>query len=120
MRRWIVPGLLVLSGAAGCDRGAGARPSGTAVLAPDALAQPAEGRGTASPAPAIPPDAPLVVFLGDSITAGLHLDSADSFPAVVQRELAAAGHPFRLVNAGISGDTSAGGLRRIDWLLGQD
>jgi len=70
-------------------------------------------------APAIPADAPLVVFLGDSISAGLHLSASEAFPAVLQRELAAAGHPFRLVNAGVSGDTSAGGLRRIDWILKQ-
>jgi len=68
---------------------------------------------------AIPADAPLVVVLGDSIAAGLHLPAHQAFPAVLQRELAAAGVPFRLVNAGVSGDTSAGGLRRIDWILQQ-
>lgn len=67
----------------------------------------------------IPANAPLVVFLGDSISAGLHLSADEAFPAVLQRELSAAGHPFRLVNAGVSGDTSAGGLRRIDWILKQ-
>lgn len=67
----------------------------------------------------IPAGAPLVVFLGDSISAGLHLSADEAFPAVLQRDLAAAGHPFRLVNAGVSGDTSAGGLRRIDWILKQ-
>ena len=61
-----------------------------------------------------------VVFLGDSITAGLHLSSELAFPAVVQRLCTEAGAPFHLTNAGISGDTSAGGLRRIDWLLKQD
>lgn len=77
---------------------------------------------TSSPtaaAPEIPADAPLVVVLGDSIAAGLHLSAEQAFPSVLQRELAAAGHPFRLVNAGVSGDTSAGGLRRIDWILKQ-
>jgi len=67
----------------------------------------------------VPSDAPLVVVLGDSIAAGLHLGADDAFPAVLQRELGAAGTPFRLVNAGVSGDTSAGGLRRIDWILKQ-
>jgi len=62
----------------------------------------------------------LVVFLGDSICAGLHLAPEDAFPAVLQRSLAAGGLPFRLVNAGVSGDTSAGGLRRIDWVLRQE
>jgi acyl-CoA thioesterase-1 len=75
---------------------------------------------TSSPkAPDIPADAPLVVFLGDSISAGLHLPESDAFPAVAQRDLARSGHPFRLVNAGVSGDTSAGGLRRVDWVLKQ-
>ena len=64
--------------------------------------------------------APLVVFLGDSLSAGLHLDPELAFPSVLQRELAAAGRPFRLVNAGVSGDTTAGGLARIDWLLKQE
>jgi acyl-CoA thioesterase-1 len=71
------------------------------------------------PAPAIPADAPRVVFLGDSISAGLHLQPDDAFPAVLQRELARRGHPFQLVNAGVSGDTTAGGLRRVDWVLDQ-
>jgi acyl-CoA thioesterase-1 len=67
----------------------------------------------------IPADAPLVIFLGDSISAGLHLDADQAFPAVLQRRFAKREIPFRLVNAGVSGDTTAGGLRRIDWLLKQ-
>ena len=69
--------------------------------------------------PDIPVDAPLVAVLGDSIAAGLHLDASAAFPAVLQRQLALAGQPFRLVNAGVSGDTTAGGLRRVDWVLAQ-
>jgi acyl-CoA thioesterase I len=67
----------------------------------------------------IPADAPLVVFLGDSIAAGLHLSVDQAFPAVLQRDFAREGRPFRVVNAGVSGDTSAGGLRRVDWILKQ-
>jgi acyl-CoA thioesterase-1 len=67
----------------------------------------------------IPEDAPLVMFLGDSFSSGLHLASNQAFPALLQQRLAAEGLPFRLVNAGVSGDTSAGGLRRLDWLLQQ-
>jgi acyl-CoA thioesterase-1 len=77
------------------------------------------GRSSHPAASAIPADAPLVVFLGDSISAGLHLPESDAFPAVAQHDLLASGHPFRLVNAGVSGDTSAGGLRRIDWVMKQ-
>lgn len=65
----------------------------------------------------IPPDAPTVTVLGDSIAAGLHLAADDAFPAALQRQLAAQGRPFKLVNAGVSGDTSAGGLRRLEWVL---
>jgi len=67
--------------------------------------------------PLIPADAPLVAFLGDSICAGLHLPADEAFPAVLQRELLKKGKPFRLLNAGHSGDTTAGGLRRIQWLM---
>jgi acyl-CoA thioesterase-1 len=67
----------------------------------------------------VPADAPLVAFLGDSIAAGLHLAEDEAFPAVLQRQLAAEGLPFRLVNAGVSGDTTAGGLRRVEWVLKQ-
>lgn len=67
----------------------------------------------------IPSDAPLVVFLGDSLSAGLHLEADLAFPALLQRRLSDRGTPFRLVNAGLSGDTTAGGLRRADWILKQ-
>jgi len=60
-----------------------------------------------------------VVFLGNSISAGLHLSPDAAFPAVVQRSLSETGTPFKLINAGVSGDTSAGGVRRLDWLLAQ-
>jgi acyl-CoA thioesterase-1 len=62
---------------------------------------------------------PLVLFLGDSLSAGLNLPAEQAFPAVLQRQLAAEGVPSRLINAGVSGDTTAGGLRRLDWLLKQ-
>ena len=72
--------------------------------------------GDAAPPPA---SGPLVVFLGDSLTAGYGLDAEQAFPALVGEALAAQGHPIRVVNAGVSGDTSAGGLARLDWLLRQ-
>ncbi|HEX8078349.1 MAG TPA: arylesterase, partial [Chthoniobacterales bacterium] len=58
-----------------------------------------------------------VVFLGDSLTAGLGVQPSEAFPALVAEKIRAAGLPFEVENAGLSGDTSAGGLRRIDWLL---
>jgi acyl-CoA thioesterase-1 len=58
-----------------------------------------------------------VVVLGDSLAAGYGLDPSESFPALLQKKVDAAGMKFTVVNAGVSGDTTSGGLRRIDWLL---
>jgi acyl-CoA thioesterase-1 len=62
-----------------------------------------------------------IVFFGDSITAGFGLDDPgdDSYPAVIQARISAAGLPWRAVNAGLSGETTSGGLRRVDWILRQ-
>jgi acyl-CoA thioesterase-1 len=57
------------------------------------------------------------VILGDSITAGYGLDPAQAYPAILQEKVDAAGLPFTVANAGLSGDTTAGGLRRVDWAL---
>lgn len=80
--------------------------------------QPTQGATTDIEAPSLP--APRVLFLGDSLSAGLHLPADEAFPAVLEQRLAAAGQPFELLNAGVSGDTTAGGLARLDWLLRQD
>jgi len=61
----------------------------------------------------------VVLFVGTSLTAGLGLPEEQGFPAVIQRKIEDEGLPFRAVNAGVSGETSAGALRRIDWLLQQ-
>ncbi|MDF1799219.1 MAG: arylesterase [Planctomycetota bacterium] len=66
--------------------------------------------------PSLAPDAPKVVVLGDSLSAGLHLPADEAWPAVAAGLLAAEGLPIELVNAGVSGDTTAGGLARRDWL----
>ena len=58
-----------------------------------------------------------LVFLGDSLTAGLGVQRNEAFPALIAEKIRAAGLPFEIENAGLSGDTSAGALRRIDWLL---
>ncbi|HEV2295192.1 MAG TPA: arylesterase [Tepidisphaeraceae bacterium] len=62
---------------------------------------------------------PRVVFLGDSITAGFGVDADQAFPALIEDALAREGFPVDVVNAGTSGDTTAGGLARLDWLLQQ-
>jgi acyl-CoA thioesterase-1 len=58
-----------------------------------------------------------IVFFGDSLTAGYGLDPSQAFPALIQEKISARGWNFRAVNAGLSGETTAGGLRRIDWVL---
>jgi acyl-CoA thioesterase-1 len=63
---------------------------------------------------------PRVVVLGDSLSAGLGLSPQESFPALLQRKIDAEGLKFEVINAGVSGDTSAGGLRRLDWALEGD
>lgn len=65
-------------------------------------------------------DLPKIVFLGDSITAGLGLPSDQSYPAIIGKRLKAGGQQYAIVNAGVSGDTSAAGLRRVDWSLEGD
>lgn len=62
----------------------------------------------------------LVVFLGDSLTAGYGLDAEQAFPHLVEEALEADGFAVETVNAGVSGDTTAGGLSRLDWLLRQE
>lgn len=62
-----------------------------------------------------------IVFFGDSLTAGYGLDepAQDAFPALIQKKIEAAGLDWRVVNAGLSGETTAAGLRRVDWILRQ-
>ena len=60
-----------------------------------------------------------IVFLGTSLTAGYGLDPTEAYPALIQQKIDSAALPFDGVNAGVSGETSAGALRRVDWLLQQ-
>ena len=59
-------------------------------------------------------------MLGDSLTAGFGLPREDAFPARLEAALRAGGHAWRVIDAGISGDTSAGGLARLDWVLADE
>ena len=63
----------------------------------------------------------VVVFFGDSLTAGYGLDdpASQAYPALIQQKLTAAGLRWRVVNAGLSGETTSGGARRVDWILRQ-
>ena len=93
MRRTLLPALLFLL--PGCGRRSEAPPA---------------------PAAASPAATRTLAFLGDSLTAGLGLPESQAYPALVQARLRAEGLPWNVVNAGVSGDTTAGGLARMDWL----
>jgi acyl-CoA thioesterase-1 len=105
----VAVGLLI-----GCGRNDASAP---APGAPDARGA-GDARGAAD-APAKPAK-PRIVFLGDSLTAGLGLPSDQSYPSLIGRKLKAHGYDYEIVNAGVSGDTSAGGSRRLDWSLEGD
>jgi acyl-CoA thioesterase I len=95
--------LFALGAFAACKGG----PSGGAAPAPSA---------TDSPAKPVKSVAKIVAF-GDSLTAGYGLSLEQSYPSLLQKKLAADGFDYEVVNAGISGDTSADGVRRIEWSL---
>ncbi|HEY0320952.1 MAG TPA: arylesterase [Pyrinomonadaceae bacterium] len=84
----------------------------------------APSQQTAQPSPAASASPhrslPKIVAFGDSLTAGLGLTAAESYPSILQKKLESDGYQYEVVNAGVSGDTSAGGLRRIDWALEGD
>ncbi|WP_221409755.1 arylesterase [Pseudochryseolinea flava] len=61
----------------------------------------------------------VILFYGDSLTAGMGVSSDEAFPALVGKKLNASGKPVKIINAGLSGETSAGGLSRLDWVLRQ-
>jgi len=75
-----------------------------------------------APALAFAADKPVnILFFGDSLTSGYGLDdpTTQAFPGVIQQKLADSGRSYRVINAGLSGETSSGGIRRIDWILRQ-
>jgi acyl-CoA thioesterase-1 len=86
-----------------------ARPNGFRLLLIGLLA--ILGLTAAAPAPKV------VLVLGDSVAAGYGIDPSQAFPARIQEKIDARGWDFKVVNAGQSGDTTAGGLSRLDWLL---
>lgn len=95
-----------------------------AILALVACGAPPDGPAPRTPGPEQAPTGagggPRVVFLGDSLTAGYGLSEEEAYPARVAALLHAKGIEIDVVNAGVSGDTSAGGLSRVSWVLSQD
>ncbi|GIV61269.1 MAG: hypothetical protein KatS3mg044_0135 [Rhodothermaceae bacterium] len=94
---------------AGEERAPASPPADTVAVAPP----------EAPAAPGADDDRLTILFLGNSLSAGYGLDPDQAFPALIQQKIDSLGWPFRVVNAGLSGETTAGGLRRIDWLLRQ-
>jgi acyl-CoA thioesterase-1 len=87
---------------------------GRVLAAPTPLSSPlGEGMGSKP----ISTERPRIVAFGNSLTAGLGVPQDQSYPAHLQRTLDAAGYSYRVVNAGVSGETTAGGVRRVSWVL---
>jgi acyl-CoA thioesterase-1 len=109
-------GVLGLLAACAGDRSA-ATPAAARV--PNKTANAPEGSVPVAGAPAngTPAARQTVLFLGTSLTAGLGLEPDSAYPQQLQRKIDAAGLPYQTVNAGVSGETSAGLLRRLDWVL---
>jgi acyl-CoA thioesterase-1 len=95
--------------------------SDSAAVGNDARVETAAAGARPAAAPALPaPARPRIVFLGDSLTAGLGLPTEQSVPSLIQKRLEDEDYEYEVVNAGVSGDTSAGGLSRLDWSLEGD
>ena len=112
MRRLLVLGLVGLLVA--CGRDAPPTSTATAPAVTSDSARPNSGELRRDKL------SPRIVFLGDSLTAGLGLSADRSFPALIGKRLKDNGLDYDVINAGVSGDTSAGGLRRLDWSLEGD
>jgi acyl-CoA thioesterase I len=105
--------MLVLTGALGCARGeVPADESAQRAPRPAASSTTSQGRSAGTP--------PRVVFLGDSLTAGLGIAKEEAVPALIQERLRQEGYNYEVINAGNSGDTSDGGRTRLDWSLAGD
>jgi len=98
-------GLAIASASAACSEPQSAEPVPAAAV---------------TPAAATSPSRPRIVCLGDSLTAGYGVSLDEAYPAQLATRLRTAGLDFEVVNAGVSGDTSAGGLRRLEWSMAGD
>ena len=109
-RRTVLLALFWLAAAAGCSQRDDPPPASTD--------RPAAKLPTPSQPPR--PSRPRIVALGDSLTAGLGLEPGQAWPALIQARIDEAGYDYEVINAGVSGDTTAGGSRRLDWALNGD
>lgn len=107
--------LVIATGCGGADESRA--PSSRTASVPAPAAAPATQSSPASAKTTPAPQRPRIVFLGDSLTAGYGLAKDQSVPSLIAARLAGMGLEYEVVNAGVSGDTSAGGLSRLDWSL---
>lgn len=115
---WVI--LFVCIGLLGCDQSTSSSSNSgpNSLAAPKPASEPTSLDEPLATAPRPSPDnRPRIVALGDSLTAGLGVSPEQSYPAQLQKQLDALGYRYQVVNAGVSGDTSAGGLRRVAWVL---
>src|SRR5687767_5793046 len=103
--RWL--GIAMLAGACARDGGAPSRNASGA------------GADSAAPARASASAPGTILFVGTSLTAGLGLDAEEAYPALIARRIDSLRLPYVVQNAGVSGETSAGALRRIEWVVRQ-
>src|SRR5688500_4357187 len=115
MRSLRMTGCVLLSAfAMACGGSGAARDTASTTKPASPPESPAEAVDTV---PATLDDRRTILFLGTSLTAGLGLEPDSAYPQHIQRKIDASGLPYQVVNAGISGETSAGLLRRLDWVL---
>ena len=120
MKKYVWMLLALSAAAAGCSGGDAreAAQSAASTPSPPTNAQPNAGEGSIDSAatPAVK-RRPTIIFAGTSLTAGMGLDPDSAYPLHVQRMIDSVGLDYRVVNAGVSGETSSALLRRLDWLL---
>ena len=120
---WLCAAAMAACLMAGCDgeSTSGPRPVNDEQVAgsvPDGGQSSSSGRSESSDSAAPPKNTvPKIVAFGDSLTAGFGVAPQDAYPAQLQRRLDDAGYRYLVVNAGVSGDTTAGGVRRVSWVL---
>jgi acyl-CoA thioesterase-1 len=117
--------VLLCLGIIGCEQASEPRSSPTPP--PSVASAPSDGLGqrfgtdvTAQPGRRKAParhERPVIAAFGDSLTAGLGVSAEEAYPAQLQRRLDQSGYRYRVLNAGVSGDTTAGAVRRVDWVL---
>jgi acyl-CoA thioesterase-1 len=104
--------LLLFLGGSGCRQNSYDRPNGDSSRTAGVQKTASEAR------PSSPSGSDrVIVAFGDSLTAGFGVTEEEAYPAVLERKIRAAGFSYRVVNGGVSGETTAGGLRRVPWIL---